>query len=86
MKQYKYKNQSLQTILKMERMKRAYTQLEMANFLNISLPTYLKYEHGGTPTLAKSKLIAKKLNIDIEDITYIFVENDYNRRVKKWKM
>lgn len=79
-----YKNDSFSDILKMERFKRAYNQRQMAEFLGLSFPTYFKYEHGGKPTFGKTKKIADKLNIKIEDITYLYVR-DYKDNKKKGK-
>ncbi len=61
---------TLGQLLKTFRVRKALTQAEMANLLDVDRITYWRIENGkGKTSLATLKKIAKLLNKDIEEIT-----------------
>lgn len=52
---------------------RGYTQSDMASFLNISLQSYYRKEHGKTPFNDKEKVIIK--NLFSEDFPNLTIDN-----------
>jgi DNA-binding XRE family transcriptional regulator len=61
---------TLAQLLKTFRVRKALTQAEMANLLDVDRITYWRIENGkGKTSLATLKKIAKSLDKDIEEIT-----------------
>lgn len=51
------------------RLEKGYTQEELARLINVTQPTYWKYEHGGCLPHKNTQIqLAKVLNITIEEL------------------
>ncbi len=68
--------------VKAERIKKGYTQSQMANLLNMKCTTYSQMERSGNITCDKIVEIAKFLNVDVRILLYGEIKNKSIKIIK----